>query len=738
MSTNPVSTTNQTVQALGLIGEHRTSPPLGTTTTETKEARLSASRMPSPARLLDGMTINGPASVLPKTKSSILVAKKLSYSDATTLTLTSFLPVPKRQKALEHCDVTGDEVVRLVSPDVESLGRNCDFNGLHVVCQYLDSLKAQRAHNPNISEAEAFLDFQPKPENEVASTNGSTCIGRGITIAELVKRKKLPFSAYVIPSQAPNRPLSHISAVVPCNDSVVLIESLYPSGARVIKIDPKGSKNVTIDGKLFSFALSSDGSSIAVREDLKTRTCLLQDVPNAVEAVSKEFMLQRRFYAVVGYDKHGQVTSTIKLDPDAETLTFQIGAGGTSRKLELPLSAIDLKNGKFITTDISKQDRDIFLSEKFFGYFKTSRKLLMQQICTIAAHTSTLKALYYETKLPVFAETPALLNQIRHVKGSNGRATYVPRDPRNRDRLFINILNLARDIENLGSNISHGKIPDKTVLLIGKDTSLIEFYGEQLKALVRLVPVPSREWLVICDAAAALDNIQCWYSSQNGDMDASLSRAIAEMSLDQEGYLKQMLDQLGVDDEFGVKKSLEQLHKLDPDREGRIYHHCHQIHLRNDNVRYPNPRFGKVTFQGDASGCRDTTPATLQKYRMEAVTLALAEMHPESVQEPTDREDCLRQILESLEANDEANVMQSLTDLHALDPDLEGRIYYHHNKIHLRQDNVKHPNPRFGKVTFQGDVSGCKDKAPAILKMHRIAAVSMALAEKNGTAILST
>ncbi len=73
--------------------------------------------------------------------------------------------------------------------------------------------------------------------------------------------------------------------------------------------------------------------------------------------------------------------------------------------------------------------------------------------------------------------------------------------------------------------------------------------------------------------------------------------------------------------------------------------------------------------------------------------------------------------------------MQGLADLRALDPAIEGRIYYHMHQGHLKAGNIKHPNPRFGKVTFLGDASSCKNKTPEDLKQHRIAAVFMTIGE---------
>ncbi len=135
--------------------------------------------------------------------------------------------------------------------------------------------------------------------------------------------------------------------------------------------------------------------------------------------------------------------------------------------------------------------------------------------------------------------------------------------------------------------------------------------------------------------------------------------------------------------ESGVKGTIEQLHALDPAIEGRIYYHTHQSHLKAGNIKHANPRFGKVTFLGDVRSCRDATPSTAQKHRLEAVRLALGELQDEPAKKTLDAKDYLELILFYLGADDEAGAMESLAGLRSLDPSTAVRIYYHRPLSHL-------------------------------------------------------
>ncbi|MBS3904508.1 MAG: hypothetical protein KGZ39_04200 [Simkania sp.] len=316
----------------------------------------------------------------------------------------SYLPLPNYtdRTVLPKATVIGGEIIDPLRRLVDSFANTVDYNTLGLLCQYIRFYQERKITHQNISEAQAFLEFQPLPTEEIDLNHGASCIGQSEKLVQLI-RENLHLSAYISPSQkSPTTPPHHMSVVLPCQDSIILINPTDPP--RMVHIDYERSTTVLLKGEEYDFSMPKNGLSIAMtkKSERKTSDSLVANLTNSTEMVAKQVILQRKQYPIVSYDAEGNLRSVIKLDIDHETIILQKGAGTSAQRLELPFSSFKLQTNTFSEKGLSEAQKTTFLSKGFFSFFKISQKKLRQQIHTIIANTTTIQKLYAQTHTPKF------------------------------------------------------------------------------------------------------------------------------------------------------------------------------------------------------------------------------------------------------------------------------------------------------------------------------------------------
>ncbi|MBS3904509.1 MAG: hypothetical protein KGZ39_04205 [Simkania sp.] len=325
----------------------------------------------------------------------------------------SHLPLPNYANinALPKAPTQGAAVFDHLTALVDSFANTLDYNGLGLVCQYTQFYQERKFTAQGISEAQAFKEFQPNPVQEIDATNGATCIGQSQRLVQLIK-EKLQLQAYIAPAQkSPSTPPHHASIVVPCEDSIVLINPTDPP--RMLLINYDTPKTVKIKGEDYVFFIPNGGVSISkteVSSGTLVSTYLVANLTNSAEAVAKWSVLQRRQYPVVSYDAEGKVLHVIKIDVDHETIILQKGDGKSAIRLERPFSSFNLQSNTFSKEGVLEAEKMALLSEDFFSSFKTPQGILKLQIRTIIDNTRVIQNLYDQTETPRFRKpaTPPL------------------------------------------------------------------------------------------------------------------------------------------------------------------------------------------------------------------------------------------------------------------------------------------------------------------------------------------
>jgi hypothetical protein len=300
-----------------------------------------------------------------------------------------------------------------------------DYNGLNIVCEFIRFCETERLNNPKINDYDLLNRFQPDSKDEASLSHGSTCVGKA---RELVRQlRDLSVEAHVVLEyKQPGHPPIHAAVIVPCQDGLLLVEVEHSIPIIAIKPDKPWSKdyppNLTLSMELIEVPgnFRATAPVIVKKETFKVKDAeqkgacteyLLRSDPNPDNSVMKRWLVGKDtwFYPVSTSpgsaikEKH-----TLQVNVAKGKLTFGIG----EKKFRLPLAAIHPESRSFdrnkleadeslkLTAEQLNDYKEIIfgasgeeLGGPFFDAFNSGKKLLLDQLFTIASHKEFLKNL---------------------------------------------------------------------------------------------------------------------------------------------------------------------------------------------------------------------------------------------------------------------------------------------------------------------------------------------------------
>ncbi len=216
---------------------------------------------------------------------------------------------------------------------------------------------------------------------------------------------------------------------------------------------------------------------------------------------------------------------------------------------------------------------------------------------------------------------------------------------------------LLKDLTTLRENIDKGLIDDPQWLKVDDETTLISFYGNQLKEImvaVNQLRNPQREKgikALLQASAKILDIVNKYYiqisspTKEDGDGKTREKKVKETKSKEVEKSKKTSKTALSQQDTAAIHlleklKGYIKSHKLDkteaalqklssqyPKVAGQIFGHFYQIHKKNDLIKKHDKHYGRLVFTGeDTSFCRSKALPNLDKHRLEAVRTTITDL----------------------------------------------------------------------------------------------------------------
>lgn len=333
------------------------------------------------------------------------------------------------------------ELKNTIQGCIEDIVKGVDYNGLQIVTQFITFCEKQRRLDPKISDIEIFHRFEPDSKDEASLTNGTACVGKALHIVKMLAEKKIEahvvIQHVVIPAKGINEPTGHAAVVVPGKDGVLLIE--IEQNVPILILEPnkhieeffpgKGTRkepqspdaenpDLYISMELIEVPGNCGTSSpiIAKKEVFTIETekkkntyseYILRPNTNPDQSVMKKWLVSKHilFYPVKSAAREGQPQHSFQLNIIEDKMTFNIG----NKKFRIPLDAFDpatksIDRTKLVGDEgqvLSEDQKDFILGKKdddslggkFFEAFKTSKKLLIDQIFIVVANRQILKNL---------------------------------------------------------------------------------------------------------------------------------------------------------------------------------------------------------------------------------------------------------------------------------------------------------------------------------------------------------
>ncbi len=342
------------------------------------------------------------------TKRAEAVLCPLFPSSATYVNHKFILP----NSAAATCEVTQERIEGALRDYTTST----DYNGLHVVTDFITFFNALKALHPEISSAEAFRQFVPDSRHEALEDRGGTCVSKAHHIVEVLQRDFSLEAHVIVESEGPDAPPTHAAVAVPCADGILLIEAEHQN--LVIPLKPNdriefprgdGTPTIPVAFKIVQtpghYLPSVPFIEKTVTEDGKSTVFqyLLRPAAKPDLSVMKRWMVSENFYPLSSGTHAGKQTS-IKVNMKRNTVTFQIeNAGEKPKKARLPLAAFDgitdwaALDKSLLTGDegaeLTPEDRAFFLSSDFFNGFHSTPALLQHQIMFAAQNRAIIQEL---------------------------------------------------------------------------------------------------------------------------------------------------------------------------------------------------------------------------------------------------------------------------------------------------------------------------------------------------------
>lgn len=336
------------------------------------------------------------------------------------------------------CNTMSCELMEsLLQEDISNVRQGVDYNGLHVVNEFITFCETMRTVEPGINPVEIFHRFQPDSRNEAALKAGTTCVGKAWDIVKRLEERSV-VAYVVVESAGPDQPPTHAAVVVPCTNGLLLID--VDKDIPILTIKPHQPFIKTYLGKgtlenpdpqhphlTLSFEIvavpgnyNTQVPLIAKRETFTSETqtkknsysqFVLRPDTNPDDSVMKRWLVSSHtwFYPVASATRSGQEQHSIQVNVAQEKITFSIG----NKKFRIPLDAFDPKTGRVdregllgdpkleLTKEQLEGYRDLILGKAgtpevggpFFDAFNTPKNLLIDQIFNVIAHKDTLKEL---------------------------------------------------------------------------------------------------------------------------------------------------------------------------------------------------------------------------------------------------------------------------------------------------------------------------------------------------------
>lgn len=337
----------------------------------------------------------------------------------------------------KECERLKEDIQGYISDVIKGV----DYNGLHIVTQFITFCEEQRKLDPNISNIEIFHKFQPDSKDEASRTYGSTCVGKARHIVEVLAEKGIEAHVVVqhivVASKGINDPAGHAAVVVPGKDGILLIEvehnvpililkpnepikEFYPGKGTREQPEPPDAANPDLRLSMELIEVPGNYSSstpiIVKKEDFTTETAkkknsyseyILRPDTDPDLSVMKKWLVSKHtwFYPVSSAARENQPQHSFQLNVAKDTMTFNVG----DKKFRIPLSAFNpeartVDRAKLVGDEglqLSEEQKDFILGKQgeevlggpFFDAFKTSKSLLFDQIFNVVTHRELLNDL---------------------------------------------------------------------------------------------------------------------------------------------------------------------------------------------------------------------------------------------------------------------------------------------------------------------------------------------------------
>ncbi len=337
----------------------------------------------------------------------------------------------------KECDRLKDDIQGYISDIIKGV----DYNGLHIVTQFISFCEEQRKLDPSISNVEIFHKFRPDSKDEASRTYGSTCVGKARHIVEVLAEKKIEahvvIQHVVVTSKGIDDPAGHAAVVVPGKDGILLIEvehnvpililkpnkpieEFYPGKGTRERPEPPDAANPDLHLSIELIEVPGNYSTstpiIVKKENFTAETAkkkntyseyILRPDTDPDLSVMKKWLVSKHtwFYPVSSAAREGLPQHSFQLNLAEDKMTFNIG----DKKFRIPLASFDpttrtIDRTKLVGSEgqeLSEDQKDFILGKqedgvlggKFFDAFKTSKSLLLDQIFNVVAHREMLQDL---------------------------------------------------------------------------------------------------------------------------------------------------------------------------------------------------------------------------------------------------------------------------------------------------------------------------------------------------------
>jgi hypothetical protein len=323
---------------------------------------------------------------------------------------------------------------------ISDVRKGVDYNGLHIVNEFIKFCEEQRKIDPKMNSVEIFHRFQPDSREEASLTHGTSCVGKAWDIVKRLNEISVE-ARVILESAGPNKPPTHAAVAVPCKDGILLVDierdvpvvilkptepfiKIYPGKGTPDNPEPPDRENPELRLSIEIIEIPGNYKTltplIIKKENFTTETAtkknsysqfVLRPDTDPDQSVMKRWLVSKHtwFYPVSSGKREGQEQHSIQVNVEQEKITFSIG----NKKFRIPLDAFDPKTRTIDRNKLIGDEKLKLLPEKleeykdiifgkvedgnsggnFFEAFKTPKNLLMDQIFTIVAHREMLKNL---------------------------------------------------------------------------------------------------------------------------------------------------------------------------------------------------------------------------------------------------------------------------------------------------------------------------------------------------------